>query len=42
VIRRIVLLVLVVASLAMIANLQANPIKMNVSADPIFYFVVDR
>jgi hypothetical protein len=42
VIRRIVMVVLVIASLAMITNLQQNPPKMSVSPEPIFYFVVDR
>ncbi|MGA8035927.1 MAG: hypothetical protein WA823_09435 [Candidatus Acidiferrales bacterium] len=41
-IRRIVLVVLVVASVALIARIQRENVRMTVNPDPIYYFLLDR
>jgi hypothetical protein len=42
VIRRIVLVVLVVASMALIARIQCDNLRVPVNPDPIYYFLLDR
>jgi hypothetical protein len=42
VIRRIALFLLVGASLVLIANLEHGSLRVNVSPDPILYFVFNR
>lgn len=41
-IRRIALVVIVAASLLLIVNLEHSSLRVNVSPDPILYFVFDR
>ena len=41
-IRRIALIVLVAAGIVLIVNLEHSTLRVNVSPDPILYFVFDR
>jgi hypothetical protein len=42
VIRRIVLVVLIVASVALIARVQSESLRVTVDPDPIYFFLLDR
>jgi hypothetical protein len=42
VIRRIVLVVLIVASVALIARVQSESLRVRVDPDPIYFFLLDR